>query len=415
MDRELSAEKKKKNKLRVYTRVGLVVLVAALSFLGLRLVLKPAVSKDSIITAVATVGPIEATITASGVIVPETEEIISSPIPARIQKVLRQPGERIKAGESVLELDKESTLTSFNKLKDEQQLKQNKATKLRIELQKDLNDLQAQYNIKKMRVKSLESVVADERYLLKIGGGTPENTRQAELNLQVAQLELKLLQDQIQNKKLAMQADLKELGFEMDMQARDIQELQRTISQAEVTAGKPGVVTWVNTEIGASVNKGDIVARVADLSSFKVKASIADSYAEQLRPGGPVIVRVNDTDIRGIVSAIEPTVVNGIVTFYVQLDQKNHPLLRPSLRVEVYAVTSFKDKVVRVKNGPFFNGAHNQPVFVVQGDKAVRRTVQIGESNFDFVELKDKVAPGEEVIVSDMKAYSHLSEIELKN
>ena len=193
--------------------------------MGLRLVLKPSVSKESIITAVATVGPIEATITASGVIVPETEEIISSPIPARIQKVLRQPGEKIKAGESVLELDKESTLTSFNKLKDEQQLKQNKATKLRIELQKDLNDLQAQYNIKKMRVKSLESVVADERYLLKIGGGTPENTRQAELNLQVAQLELKLLQDQIQNKKLAMQADLKELGFEMDMQARDIQEL----------------------------------------------------------------------------------------------------------------------------------------------------------------------------------------------
>ncbi|GEO02733.1 ABC transporter permease [Adhaeribacter aerolatus] len=415
MDRELSEAKIKQNKRKAYGKIGLVALVVLLAIMGLRLVLKPTVSKATINTAIATLGPIEATITASGVIVPETEEIISSPIPARIQKVLRQSGEKIKTGESVLQLDKESTLTSFNKLKDEQQLKQNKASKLRIELQRDLNDLQAQYNIKKMRVKSLESVVADERYLLKIGGGTPENTRQAELNLQVAQLELKLLQDQIQNKKVAMQADLKELGFEMDMQARDIEELQRTINQAEVTANRNGVVTWVNTEIGAAVNKGDIVARVADLNSFKVKASIADAYADQLRPGGPVIVRVNDTDLRGTISTIEPAVANGIVTFFVQLDYKNHALLRPSLRVEVYAITSFKDKVVRVKNGPFYNGAHDQAVFVVQGDKAVRRTVQIGESNFDFVELKDKIAPGEEVIVSDMKEYSHLSEINLKN
>ena len=415
MDRELPVAKRRKSKLKTYGQLSLAAFLVILSFMGLRLVLKPSLKKADLTTAIAAIGPIEATVTASGVIVPETEEIIASPIPARIEKIMRQPGEKIMAGQSVLQLNKESTLTTYNKLKDEQQLKQNKATKLRIELQKDLNDLQAQYNIKKMRVKSLESVVADERYLLKIGGGTPENTRQAELNLQVAQLELKLLQDQIQNKKVAMQADLKELGFEMDMQVRDIQELQRTISQAEITANKPGVVTWVNTEIGANVNKGDVVARVADLSSFKVKASIADAYADQLLPGGAVIVRVNDTDLRGTIATVEPAVANGIVTFFVQLDQKNHQLLRPSLRVEVYVVTSFKDKVVRVKNGPFYNGAHDQAVFVVQGNKAVRRTVQIGESNFDYVELKDKIAAGEEVIVSDMKEYSHLSEIDLKN
>lgn len=415
MDRELPVAKRRKSKLKTYGQVSLVVLLVMFAFLGLRLVLKPTVSKADIITAVATVGPIETTLTASGVIVPETEEIISSPIPARIEKILRQPGEKIAAGESVLQLDKESTLNAYRKLKDEQLLKQNKASKLRIGLQKDLNDLQTQYNIKKMRVKGLVSVVADERYLLKIGGGTPENTRQAELNLQVAELELKLLQDQIQNKKAAMQADLKELGFEMDMQVRDIQELQRTINQAEITAHTPGVVTWVNTDIGANVNKGDIVARIADLSSFKVKASIADAYAEQLQPGGAVVVRVSDTDLRGTISTVEPSVANGIVTFFVQLNQKNHPLLRPSLRVEVYVVTSFKDKVVRVKNGPFYNGAHDQAIFVVQGDKAVRRLVQIGESNFDYVELKDKIAAGEEVIISDMKEYSHLSEVDLKN
>jgi len=415
MDRELSATVQHQDKIKTYIRVGVIGILVVLGLLGFRMFLQPTVSKATLRTSVATVGAIEASLTASGVTVPETEEIITSPIAARIEKVMYRPGEKVTTGESVLQLDKESTLTSFAKLKDEQRLKQNKASKLRIDLQKDLNDLQAQYNIKQMRLKSLASVVADERYLLEIGGGTPENTKQAELNLKVAQLELKLLADQIQNKKQAMQADLKELGFELDIQGRDMAELQRTISQAEVKANRPGVVTWVNTDIGATVNKGDVLARVADLSSFKIKASISDAYAGQLHAGGPVIIRINDIDLRGLIATIEPTVTNGIVTFFVQLEEKNHALLRPNLRVEVYVVTTYKDKVVRVKNGPFYNGAYKQAIFVIKNDKAIRRQIDVGESNFDWVELKNNVAAGEEVIISDMKEYAHLAEINLKN
>jgi len=415
MDRELSVTVQRQDKIKTYSRIGVLSLLIILGLLGFRMFLKPSLSKATVRTAVATVGPIEASLTASGLTVPETEEIITSSIAARIEKVLYRPGEKVAAGESVLQLAKESTLTSFDKLKDEQRLKQNKASKLRIELQRDLNDLQAQYNIKKMQVKSLESMVADERYLLEIGGGTPENTKQAELNLKVAQLELKLLEDQIQNKKQAMQADLKELGFEMDIQGRDIAELERTINQAQVKANRSGIVTWVNTDIGAAVNKGDVLARVADLSSFKIKASISDAYAEQLQVGNPIIIRVNEQDLRGNIATIEPTVTNGIVTFFVQPDQKNHTLLWPNLRVEVFVVTAYKDKVVRVKNGPFYNGAYKQKVFVIKGDKAIRRQVDVGENNFDFVELKNHVAAGEEVIISDMKEYEHLEEINLKN
>jgi HlyD family secretion protein len=211
MDRELSVKTQRRSQLKTFSRMGLLAL--ALGVAGLRMWLKPSLWKTELRTAVAARGSLEASLTASGITVPETEELITSPIQARIRQVLLQPGDRVALGESVLELDKETTLTTYKKLQDEHALKQNKASKLRIELQRDLNDLQAQHQIKQMRVKSLESLLADEQYLLKIGGGTPENTRQAELNLQVARLELQLLADQIKNKKQAMLADLKELGF----------------------------------------------------------------------------------------------------------------------------------------------------------------------------------------------------------
>ena len=70
--------------------------------------------------------------------------------------------------------------------------------------------------------------------------------------------------------------------------------------------------------------------------------------------------------------------------------------------------------MVRVANGPAFDGRANLPLFVVEGDRARRRRVPIGLSNFDFVELRDQVLPGDKVIISDMSDYEHLDEIILK-
>jgi HlyD family secretion protein len=99
------------------------------------------------------------------------------------------------------------------------------------------------------------------------------------------------------------------------MQSKSIEELQRKMEQAEVRASHKGVLTWVKTETGSTVNAGEIIARLADLSSYKIKATISDAYADQLKVGGSATVRINDTDLPGTISSVEPAVRNGIVTF----------------------------------------------------------------------------------------------------
>ena len=159
--------------------------------------------------------------------------------------------------------------------------------------------------------------------------------------------------------------------------------------------------------MGATVAEGEVLVKVADLSSFKVEGSISDVYADRLQIGGEVIVRINQTDLRGTVTNIHPAVNNGIITFMVRLADKSNSLLRANLRAEVFVVTSFVDGVVRVKNGPFYSGAVDQKVFVIEEGKAIQRKVDIGVSNFDYVELKSGVKPGEQVIISDMEDYEH--------
>lgn len=415
MDRELSAATKQAHKRKRLWQIGAAIAFVAAAIFGFRSLITPSIDRSEIRTATVEQGPVVATLTAAGVVVPEHEQAITSPIQARIEQVVRTSGEKVKPGDQVLLLDRSFTQLSYDKLKDEQEMNQHKRVQLRLQLQKKLNALESQLAIKRMSVKSLQARLEDEQYLLKIGGGTQEQVKQAEQNLKIARQELAQLERDIASERELLKADEQELDFTMAMQSRTIEELHRKMEQAEVRATHRGVVTWVKSEVGSNVNAGDVIVRLADLSSFKVKAALSDAYAEQLQAGGEAIIRVNDTDLKGTIAAIEPTVINGTVTFFVTLHENAHKVLRPNLRVDVYVATATTPNTLRVNNGPYFNSAsNNNRLFVVRGNELIQIPASTGASNADFIEVEGSVQPGDELVISSLQDYEHLRKIKLK-
>jgi HlyD family secretion protein len=409
MDRVISTHEQRRNARRPWLIGGAVLVVAIVALLAFRTVLRPSVGAGQILTARVEVGDVEAALSASGTVVPGREVAITAPIASSIRRVLRQVGDAVKPGEAILELDKEQTATNLGKLRDEQARQLNKTDQLGLTLERSLNDLRAQQDAQEARVGSLQAALRDEQYLLKIGGTTAENVRQAELNLRVADLELRRLRDQNRTQHRSAAADQREVGFQLASQARDIAELERKLKQATISAEQPGVLTWINDQLGATVAQGTELARVADLSAFRVRATISDSYAESLHPGDPVIVRLGSSgpDLRGQISTVNPAVDKGSVTFYATLEENHHAALRSNLRVDVFVVTSRQARTLRVKNGAFYHGGREQPVYVLRPDRtaADRRTVQFGVSNFDWLQITGGLKPGEEVIVTDTKDF----------
>jgi HlyD family secretion protein len=212
-----------------------------------------------------------------------------------------------------------------------------------------------------------------------------------------------------------MQLEIREAEIAADVEQNNLAELQRKLNAANIVATRAGVVTWVNKNIGAAVREGESLARIADLSSFKVSGSISDNYLDQLHNGMTAIIRINDEQVRGTVSNIYPAVQNGIVSFDIRLDEQNNKLLRPNMKVDVYLVTDSRNNVLRVANGPAFRGASAQNIFVLNNGKAERRMVHMGMTNFDYVELKDNVKPGDVVITSDMSDYKNSKVVKIKN
>jgi HlyD family secretion protein len=212
-----------------------------------------------------------------------------------------------------------------------------------------------------------------------------------------------------------MRVEMRESEIDAAIQQNVLSDLERKLKLADIVAGRAGVVTWVNKNIGSSIKEGESLARIADLGSFKVVGSIADTYIDQLHSGMTAIIRINETQIRGRVVNIYPSVQNSIVSFDIQLDDRSNKLFRPNMKVDVFLVTAMNNNILRVANGPAFKGPPLQDIFVLKDGKATRRTVHIGMTNFDYVEIKDNVQPGDSVITSDLSEYKNAKEIIINN
>jgi HlyD family secretion protein len=402
MDRSIEVEvsaTKKRRRLIIIIGVALALL---LTVWVVRSLLKPSLRSSDILVSKVELGAVENTISASGEVLPEFEEILASPIQASIQEVLLDPGKKVVKGQSILRLDKSATQSEYERLQFQMESKANEISKLRLTLEKSFYDIKSNNNIKELRISNLKDNVSAAQRLLKAGGGTREDVEKAALDLKVAQLEKQQLENEIRSKQQTIA---------LAIQQNDLQALKRKLDRAEVIASRDGVVTWVNKNIGASINEGDALVRIANLSSFKVAGSMSDNMLDQIYNAMPAIVRVGESHLRGSIANISPAINNNIVSFELRLDQKDAKVLRPNQKVDVFLVTQTRPKVMRVSNGPAFNGAGRQDIFVLKDGVAERRTVETGLSNFDYIEIKTGLKPGDAVITTDMSTYKNYQKI----
>ena len=414
MDRAISKERIQQGRIkRILTIAGILAFVALAYYLTKR-GLSLSIDGDRILVSTAEIGKVAHTLTASGLVSPAFEEVISSPIQANIKEVLLPLGTELKPGQSILALDKSFAQLDYEKQMQELKLSANSIKKTRLELKKSLFNLKITDSTQALNISQLEAELEDAKRLEKIGGGTREEVSLIETKLKIAKLEKEKLEFDLSIEQQQTEASLEDLQIQYNIQSNNVKTIKEKLDRADISASRAGILTWANENIGTTIREGEMLARVADLSSYKVIANCSDVFMDRLQVGMEVIVEINDEErTPGRIANIRPSVENNIMTFEVELEERDHQLLRPNMKVDVYVVTASKSNVVRVANGPAFNGRSTKYVYVVEGNKAIRRDILVGLNSFDFVEVEQNLSPGEKVIISDMSRYENRREISI--
>ena len=414
MDREIPKEIRKKERNKKIIRFSAIAVTIVVVISILISLMRTGVKKKDIILSAVDQGTIEVSVSASGKVAPAFEEIITSPINSRIVEVYRRGGDSVDVGTPILKLDLQSTETEYKKLLDEEEMRRYKLEQLRVNNQTKLSDMAMQIKVSAMKLNRMKVELRNEHYLDSLGAGTTDKVRQAELSYNVAQLEYEQLKQQYDNEKEVAAAELKVQELDFNIFRKNLAEMKRTLDDAQIRSPRKAILTYINNQVGAQVPQGGQVAIISDLSHFKVEGEIADTYGDRVA-AGKAIVKIGTEKLEGVVSSVTPLSKNGVISFSVQLMDDNNRRLRSGLKTDVYVMNAVKEDVMRIANASYYVGRGEYDLFVMTSDdEIVKRKVQLGDSNFEFVEVVSGLQPGDRVVVSDMSQYKNKTKLKLK-
>ena len=415
MDREIPKEVRDKERKKKFIKYGAIGVAAVVCIAVLISFMRSSVNRKDLVFSEVDNGTIEVSVSASGKVVPAFEEIINSPINTRIVEVYRKGGDSVDVGTPILKLDLQSTETEYKKLLDVEQMKRYQLEQLKVNNNTYLSDLSMQVKISAMKLNRMEVELRNERYLDSLGSGTTDKVRQAELNFNTGKLELEQLRQQYANESKVKEADLKVKELEFNIFSKSLAEMKRTLDDAQIRSPRKAILTYINNQVGAQVAEGSQVAIISDLSHFKVEGEIADTYGDRVAAGGRAIVKIGNEKLEGTVSSVTPLSKNGVISFIVQLNEDNNKRLRSGLKTDVYVMNAVKEGVLRLANASYYVGRGEYELFVQDSkDEIVKRKVQLGDSNFEYVEVVSGLKPGDKVVVSDMSSYKNKNKLKLK-
>lgn len=350
-----------------------------------------------------------------GTLVPEEIRWIAARTQGRVDKIILRPGAKVTTDSVILMLtnpDVEQAATNA-----ESQLKASEAELLNLRVNLQSAVLQA------------ESVAASAK------ADFEQSRLQAEVNEQLAKdglisaLDLRL--SKVRAEQLATRHSIEQRRFQF---AKDTTEPQLAVKQAEVDrlraiaklrrdevdalavrSSMNGVLQLLPVEVGAQVNPGFNLARVADPTKLKAEIRVAETQAKDVQIGQPASIDTRNGVVEGRVSRVDPSVQNGTVTVDVILSGDLPRGARPDLSVDGTIELERLDSVVHVGRPAFGQERSTVGIFRLdaEGVYAVRTQVKLGRSSVNTIEIVDGLKPGDRVILSDMSQWDANDRIKL--
>ena len=414
MDRAIPVGVQRKRRMVRYGKYAAIVAVVMGVAVWLGTLMMSSVDKKSLITSQVDRGTIDVSIIATGKVVPAFEEVIISPISAQILEVYAHCGDTVDVGTPLLRLDLQSAQTDYSKALDEQEIRRQQMVQLTTNTETQLSDRRMQLEVEEMKIGQMEAQLRNEQYLDSLGSGTKDRVHQAEITLRTAQMQLKQLKQQYENEVRVRKADLRMKQLQDGIADKSLEETRRTLDGANIRSPRKATLTYISNEIGSIVGSGSKVAVISDLTHFKVDCSIADTYSDRVMAGGRVLVKIGKERLFGTINTVTPLSQDGVITFTVLMDNPSHPKLRSGLKAEVFVITSIKEDVLRIRNGSYYTGAGNYTLFIYKDEHTlVPRTIQLGDCNYDYVEVISGLEEGDSVVVSDMQRYKGKEKIRI--
>ena len=224
------------------------------------------------------------------------------------------------------------------------------------------------------------------------------------------------------------EAELRARKLTFDVESTKYDRLVEQIKSCKLYAPQDGKVVYANTrdgrateqvliEEGVAVRERQAIINLPDLDLMKVNARIHESRISMVQQGMSAIIKVDafsEQTFHGIVDSVAsvPSSTGGfgnnvkeyeaVIKITDETERVNK--LRPGLNASIEILVERRDDVLQIPVQANVTIGARQFVFVVHHKKVDLRSIKVGKTNSNFIEILDGLADGDEVV---MNPHSH--------
>jgi len=252
-------------------------------------------------------------------------------------------------------------------------------------------------------------------------------SRQSELETAEDQLQALLREKEelvldIEEKEVLSVLSQESQRAEIELDRTEIQRLEQRIAEASIGSPMDGEVLEIADELavpGSLIVENEALFSIADRSSAMVELEVSETYSGVLETGQTVLLTVGSRQLSGTITAVGKVAVassDGIgstVTVRVQPEGSPESLV-PGATVVGELQVGEQENVLFLPRGPFLTTGSQKALYVVEGDRAIKREVSFGTVQGNDIVILRGVEAGEEVIISGYQNYIEYNEIKLE-
>lgn len=354
---------------------------------------------------------LENVVLATGTVEPVEQQEFYAPGTAVVAEVLVREGDRVEAGRVLARLEDtvfRKELRDAEALLATQQSALAKATTIRPE---ELAQAENQVRQAELRLEEARRQAQRMRYLHEHAAVSDAELESAALELARCEGELTGARARLDALTAGPAATEREALVSQVEQARAAVEIARDrLARATLRSAAGGVVRRVEIRAGRPVAAGAFLLSVVGLERMEIRAEVSEADAGLLETGQAVRVRhvaLPGEIIEAKTSRIAPGTIlksgpqgeQNVVPVVIDLADAQAGL-RPGYSVDLEIVTVAMREVTAVPYEAVVERDGGTWVFVVEGDRAVRRAVEVRRGNELYEEVVSGLRDGEKVVVA---------------
>ena len=410
-----NAAKEKRQKRIIYGSIAAVVLIGITFGLSRLKPAAPTVERNLVWIDTVKRGPMVRQVRGLGTLVPEEIRWIAARTQGRVDKIVIRPGALVEPGTLILELANPDVVSAAANAQSQLRAAEAQLANLRVQLESQLLAAEAAA----ARAKSTYETT-------KLQSDVKEQLFRDGL---VSELELKLAQATAADGATSNQIEQKRYAFskesikpQLAVQEAEVERLrsmaklrQDELEALNVRSSMNGVLSALPVEVGAQVQPGSNLARVADPSKLKAEIRIAETQAKDIAIGQISQIDTRNGIVEGRVARIDPAVQNGTVLVDVTIVNELPRGSRPDLSVDGTIELERLNDIIFVGRPAFGQEKSTVGIFklAAEGNEALRTQVQLGRSSVNTIEIIQGLQPGDRVILSDMSQWDANDRIRL--